>query len=128
MQPGKPLMPSEVDDQVGFFDRFAAWAANFVSRAPFFTFCVILVVVWIPSIVFIRDIDLWQLLINTATTIITFLMVAILENSNARADAAVQHKLNAIADALADLMEETHGNDARELRAAVGVEFRESTD
>lgn len=121
------LMPSEVDDHVGFFDRFAEHAAKFVSRAPFFSFCVLLVAVWAPSIVIIRDIDLWQLIINTATTIITFLMVALLENSSTRSDAAVQHKLNAIADGLADLMKDEHPDDAAELRAAVGLERREST-
>lgn len=123
----EPLMPSEVDEHVGYFDRFASWASSVVSRAPFFAFCVVMVLVWAPSIVLIRDIDLWQLIINTATTIITFLMVALLENSQSRADKAVQHKLNAIADALADLMQDTHEPDAAELRAAVGLEHREST-
>lgn len=120
-----PTMPSDVDEHVGFFDRFAANAARWVSRAPFFSFCVLLVIVWAPSGLIIRDIDLWQLIINTATTIITFLLVALLENSNARADAAVQHKLNAIARALADSMDDA--DDAAELRAAVGLEEREST-
>lgn len=120
-------MPSEVDEHVGLFDRFAGWAAGIVSRAPFFAFCVLLVVVWAPSILVLRDIDLWQLIINTATTIVTFLMVALLENSSTRSDAAVQHKLNAIADALADLLEDEHPEDAAELRAAVGVERRESS-
>jgi uncharacterized membrane protein len=32
-----------------FFDRFAGRCANFVSRAPFFTFCVLLVVLWAPT-------------------------------------------------------------------------------
>src|SRR2546421_11905593 len=90
-------MPSDVDPYVGFFDRFATWAARVASRAPFFFFCVILVIVWFPSIAFIRSIDTWQLIINTATTIITFLMVALLQNSQTREDQATQHKLNAIA-------------------------------
>ena len=57
-------------------------------------------------ILLIRDIDTWQLIINTLTTIITFLMVALLQNSQTRADQAVQHKLNAIADMLSDLARE----------------------
>ena len=108
-------MPSEVSDEVGRFDRFAAVASRFASR-DFFAGCVLLVVVWAPTYFLFGSVDTWQLLINTATTIITFLMVALVQNSQTRADQAVQHKLNAIADALADLMEHLddtrHGLDA----------------
>ena len=130
------LMPSEVSERVGFFDRFAGFAALVASRAYFFAFCVLLIVVWAPSIVIFQDVDTWQLIINTATTIITFLMVALLQNSQTRSDQAVQHKLNAIADGLADVMvyltqEDPHPVDLREdmveLRQAVGLENREST-
>ena len=51
------------------------------------------------------DVDTWQLIINTVTTTVTFLLVALLQNTQKRADEAVQHKLNAVADGLADLME-----------------------
>src|SRR5882762_1332114 len=127
------LMPTEVSSRLGFFDRFAGRASQFASRAPFFAACVLLVVVWAPSYFAIKSLDTWQLIINTATTIITFLLVALLQNSQTRNDQATQHKLNAIADGLADLM--THvaadGNglhdDIEELRAAVGLEEREST-
>jgi low affinity Fe/Cu permease len=129
------LMPSEVSQRVGFFDRFAGWAAHLASRAAFFAFCVLMILLWAPSILFIRSIDTWQLIINTATTIITFLMVALLQNSQTRSDQAVQHKLNAIADGLADLMRHTvEGGDEKELkkdlgelRDAVGLEEHEST-
>ena len=92
------LMPTEVSDEMGFFDRFAGYAAKVASRAYFFAFCVLLIVLWLPSFLLLRSIDTWQLIINTATTIITFLMVALLQNSQTRSDQAVQHKLNAIAD------------------------------
>jgi low affinity Fe/Cu permease len=129
------VMPSEVSERVGPFDVFAGWAAKFASRAAFFTFCVLLVVVWAPTIFIFRDIDTWQLIINTVTTIITFLMVALLQNSQTRSDQAIQHKLNAIADGLADLMAHVYtGGEGRnleqdlvELRAAVGLEAHEST-
>jgi low affinity Fe/Cu permease len=124
----EPVMPSEVSAHVGPFDRFATAASKIASRAWFFAFCVILVVVWAPSILFLKDIDTWQLIINTATTIITFLLVALLQNSQERADQAVQHKLNAIADALSDLMSaQKMPHDADELRQAVGLEQRESS-
>ena len=129
------LMPSEVSDRVGFFDRFAGWSALIASRAYFFAFCVLLIVLWAPSYFFIRNVDTWQLIINTATTIITFLMVALLQNSQTRSDQAIQHKLNAITDGLSDLMrhlvdgdDETDlRKDMIELRDAVGLERHEST-
>jgi low affinity Fe/Cu permease len=129
------LMPSEVSERVGFFDRFAGFAAHVASRALFFVFCVAMILVWAPSILIIKDVDTWQLIINTATTIITFLMVALLQNSQTRSDQAVQHKLNAIADGLSDLMAHLANNDedrdlehdVEELRAAVGLENHEST-
>ena len=103
-------------------------ASRLASRAWFFCFCVLLVVVWAPSIIFIKSIDTWQLIINTLTTIVTFLMVALLQNSQTRADQAVQHKLNAIAEALSVLMSEDQDEqDAKELRQAVGLERKEST-
>ena len=80
--------------------------------------------------------DTWQLIINTATTIVTFLLVALLQNTQQRADHATQHKLNAIADGLANLMRslakdhpqsKALENDLKELREAVGLEHRESS-
>ena len=139
------LMPSEVSSRVGFFDRFAGWTSTLASRAPFFAFCLLLVIVWLAqgliTIIVNRSFSpfldsQYQLEINTTTTIITFLLVALLQNSQTRSDQATQHKLNAIADGLADLMEHQsmyHDDvelrrDIRELRLAVGLEGRESTD
>ena len=129
----EPTMPTEASDDLGFFDRFATSVSHWASRAWFFAACMLLVIIWAPTIVFF-NIDTWQLIINTATTIVTFLLVALLQNTQTRADQAVQHKLNAIADGLADLMRhvgEGEGdkrltNDLKELRAAVGLEDRES--
>jgi low affinity Fe/Cu permease len=124
------LMPSDVSSRVGVFDRFARATSNIVARAAYFTFCVVLVIVWLPSIFLFRSVDTWQLVINTVTTIITFLMVALLQNSATRSDQAVQHKLNAIAAALAELMSQEE-SDLHEvvtnLRDAVGLETHEST-
>ncbi|MEV4416496.1 low affinity iron permease family protein [Catellatospora sp. NPDC049609] len=144
VQPGPPqqrigdrayTMPSDVTSGLGMFDRFATHAAAFFSKAWFFALCVLLVLVWAPSYFLIGDLDTWQLIINTATTIVTFLMVALLQNTQTRADKAIQHKLNAIADALGDLMTHTAEADGRpdlhtdvdELKAAVGLEMREAS-
>src|SRR5436853_4794747 len=138
------LMPSDVSSRIGFFDRFAGRAALFASRAPFFAFCVLLVVLWllqgVITILIKGDpktfLDAqFQLEINTTTTIVTFLLVAVLQNSQTRDDQATQHKLNAIADGLADVMrhlserdpDHAMDEDMSELRAAVGLEEKEST-
>ena len=138
------LMPTEVSSRVGFFDRFAGIASTMSSRAPFFAFCIALVTAWLVQGAIAVSVsghfssfqnDKYQLEINTTTTIITFLLVALLQNSQTRNDQATQHKLNAIADGLADLMghmSEDHAGDTlardiAELRAAVGLEDREST-
>jgi low affinity Fe/Cu permease len=114
------------------FDRFAEASSGFISKPWFFAMCVLLVLIWAPSFFVIRSVDTWQLIINTATTIVTFLMVALLQNSQTRANESTQDKLNAIADGLADLMASTARNDPKlthdlnELRQAVGLEDRES--
>ena len=124
-----------MSDHVSWFDRFATRASSIVSKAGFFAVCVVIVVVWAPSIAIIHSISTWQLIINTATTIITFLLVALLQNSQTRSDHAIQHKLNALAKGLADLMDaqaSRHSDDDLrqdliELRLAVGLEDRETT-
>jgi low affinity Fe/Cu permease len=112
----------------GLFDRFAERASDFVSHAMFFLACVALVLIWLPSYFVFPSIDTWQLVINTVTTIITFLLVALLQNSQRRNEVAMNQKLDALADGVADLMEGiAPGNaqlqrDMRELREAVGIE------
>jgi low affinity Fe/Cu permease len=110
------------------FDRFAERASEFASHAAFFIGCVLLVVIWVPSYFVLGSLNTWQLVINTATTIVTFLMVALLQNSQRRSELAVHQKLDALADGLADLMEHVSDDDAglrgdmEDLRQAVGVE------
>ncbi|WP_308163955.1 low affinity iron permease family protein [Nonomuraea sediminis] len=120
---------------LSLFDRFATAAGGFVSRAWFFAFCVLLVVIWLPSYFLVGSIDTWQLIINTLTTIVTFLLVALLQNTQTRSDHATQQKLNAIAEGLSQVMthlSETSGDrslddEIRELRAAVGLENKEGS-
>jgi low affinity Fe/Cu permease len=110
------------------FDRFAEAASSCASRATFFIGCVLLVVVWVPSYFVLGSLNTWQLVINTATTIVTFLLVALLQNSQRRSSEAVHRKLDALADGLADLMghmsvdDEGLRADMAQLRDSVGVE------
>ncbi|BDD81759.1 hypothetical protein TPB0596_15220 [Tsukamurella pulmonis] len=123
-----PLLPGSVDGRVSVFDRFADWTGRWVSRAWFFSFCVVLVVIWAPSILVLRNVDTWQLVINTATTIITFLLVALVQNQSTRADAAIQQKLNALIEAALDQDPGVRSETVRrQLDEAIGVERRESS-
>ena len=70
-------------------------------------------------------------MINSETTIVTFLLVALLRNTQRRREAALQHKLDVLADGLADLMEyHLHRDDVDlqqdidELKGAVGLHER----
>ena len=138
-------MPSDVDEHVGFFDRFASATSRLVSRAPFFALAVALVVAWLVEglvIVLVTGdpasflAEKYQLQINTVTTVVTFLLVALLQNTQTRQDTATQEKLNAIADGLADLMTRLADDggsdqlrqDAKELADAVGLEEVVSSD
>jgi len=90
---------------------------------------VLVVVAWIPTIWALPTVDTWQLVINTVTNIITFLLVALLQNTQSRSNRAVR-KLNAIADGLANLMAELNDEHPRlqqhrrQLADAVGSEQR----
>ena len=112
--------------QLSIFDRFAEGASEFASHAVFFIGCALVVLLWLPSYFLIRDLNTWQLIINTLTTIITFLLVALLQNSQRRSDEAVHLKLDALAEGLADLVsrlgDDRDGGDVEELRTAVGAE------
>src|SRR6266568_4628122 len=73
-------MPTEVEGRVGFFDRFAGAASIVASRAFFFAACVLLIVIWAPTVAFL-SFDTFHLLINTATRIVPFLLAALLRNA-----------------------------------------------
>jgi low affinity Fe/Cu permease len=125
-----PLRPTEVGSYPPIFDRFATRAATLTGRAPFFAACVVAVVVWLPTLLFL-PLNTSQLIMNTISSIVTFLLIALQQNSSSRSDAATAHKLNELADALANLIaampieNESLRRDVAELKAAVGLEERE---
>jgi low affinity Fe/Cu permease len=77
---------------------FFGHVADHVSRAAghpiTFVFCCLLIVVWGTSGPMFHFSDTWQLVINTGTTIVTFLMVFLIQNSQNREGAAIQAKLD----------------------------------
>ena len=76
------------------FTDFAAWVAQATGRPITFVMCVVLIVIWAVSGPLFGYSDTWQLVINTATTIVTFLMVFLIQNTQNRDGAAIQAKLD----------------------------------
>jgi low affinity Fe/Cu permease len=76
------------------FDRFSKWVARFAGHSVAFAAAVALIGVWLISGPLFRFSDTWQLVINTATTIVTFLMVFVIQNTQNRDGAAIQIKLD----------------------------------
>ncbi len=121
--------PAGSDQGANRFDRFAEGVSQFVSKGWFFTASVIVVLLWFPTLLLIPSIDTWQLVINTLTSVLAFLLIALLQNSERRYDDALHTKIDAIAAGLADVMErldEREGGDG-ELREKV-EDLRESIE
>jgi low affinity Fe/Cu permease len=102
------------------FDRVAQSASNFTSSPSFFAFCLIVVGLWLATHVLGLSTE-WQHLSGDAMAAITLLLLALLKNSELRAEHAIQRKLDAIAAALLEQREGT-GMDAHEaLEEAIGM-------
>ena len=78
----------------GFFRRFSTWAANAVGSNTAFFVALLTVAVWAATGPIFRFSDTWQLVINTGTTIVTFLMVFLIQNTQNRDAKAIHLKLD----------------------------------
>ena len=76
------------------FSDLAQVTARAVGRPWVFALAVMTIVIWAASGPFFKFSDTWQLVINTGTTIVTFLMVFLIQNSQNRDATAIQVKLN----------------------------------
>jgi low affinity Fe/Cu permease len=76
------------------FRRLAAKASNWMGSAWAFIFATLLIFVWIITGPIFHFSDTWQLVINTTTTIITFLMVFLIQNTQNRDAKAIHLKLD----------------------------------
>ncbi|OHV76981.1 low affinity iron permease family protein [Rhizobium sp. LCM 4573] len=83
-----------METRLNFFTRFAAAVAERSGKPVTFTFAVVVVLIWAVSGPFFGFSETWQLVINTGTTIVTFLMVFVLQNSQNRDGKALQAKLD----------------------------------
>ncbi|MEU6122038.1 low affinity iron permease family protein [Streptomyces sp. NPDC047123] len=105
----------------GPFERLAERASNFTSSPAFFGVCLLLVGIVIG--VHIAKAPLtWMLLAGESMTAVTLLLLALLKNSERRAEHAVQRKLDAIAAALLETQQGQPGPAQRTLRTAIGIE------
>ena len=124
-----PTAPVDVTEEQTWFDRAADTTSHVVARPQFFVASLVIVALWAllgPSLDFSHG---WVDAFEVVVALITFLMVALLQNEGWRADKSTQRKLNAIASALAELMEKSDvdKDHVRQLSAAVGLEKRESS-
>lgn len=76
------------------FDETAAKVARWTGRPIAFGIALVVIVVWAVTGPVFNYSDTWQLIINTGTTIVTFLMVFLIQNSQNRDSAAIQIKLD----------------------------------
>lgn len=77
-----------------FFNRFSAVITKATGSAYAFIIAVVVIIIWGISGPIFKFSDTWQLVINTGTTIITFLMVFIIQHSQNKDQVALQLKLN----------------------------------
>jgi low affinity Fe/Cu permease len=82
------------------FDRFSRWIAHVTGHSVAFAAALALIGLWLVSGPVFGFSDTWQLVINTATTIVTFLMVFLIQNTQNRDGAAIQIKLDELVRAV----------------------------
>jgi low affinity Fe/Cu permease len=117
-----------------WFARFARQTSRWTGRPSAFFFALFIVIVWIATGPIFRYSDTWQLVINTATTVVTFLMVFLIHNAQYRDSEAVQMKLDELLrvtqgahNALLDLeeLEQDELDDMREAYCELAENARE---
>jgi low affinity Fe/Cu permease len=116
------------------FNRFAKWTSRAAGHPTTFAVAVLLILVWAATGPIFAFSDTWQLVINTSTTIITFLMVFLIQNTQNRDSTAMQLKLdeliraiNGAHNGLLDL-EELSDEDLARIRARFEALARESRE
>jgi len=115
------------------FDRFARWTEHQLGRSVTFALAASSVVLWGVTGPIFGWSDTWQLVINTGTTIVTFLMVFVIQNAQNRDTQALQLKLDelirvnmAARNSLMGL-EEKSASEVEDIRSAL-VEVPSTTD
>ena len=80
--------------RITWYSQFAKWSARISGRPITFSLALGLIAAWIITGPIFHFSDTWQLVINTLTTIVTFLMVFLIQNTQNRDTEAIQVKLD----------------------------------
>ena len=88
------MKQSTLNPKLNVAERFATWVTSAAGSTPAFITAVLLIVAWAVTGPFFHYSETWQLVINTGTTIITFLMVFLIQKSQNKDSLAIQLKLN----------------------------------
>ncbi len=91
------------------FEKVADATSEIVGKPYVFFVCAALIVVWAASGPLLKFSDTWQLIVNTTTTIITFLMVFLIQSTQNRTDKALNAKLDELIRAIKDARPEYAG-------------------
>lgn len=89
-----------------YFARFAKAVAGASGRPSAFLLAAVVVLAWAVSGPIFKYSDTWQLVINTGTTIVTFLMVFLIQNTQNRDSIAIQLKLDELISAVKEARNE----------------------
>lgn len=83
-----------------FFEKFASKVSRATGTPKAFLIAILIIAVWAVSGPIFHFSDTWQLVINTGTTIVTFLMVFLIQNSQNRDSESMELKLNEVIRAI----------------------------
>lgn len=127
--PDHPTAPKDVSEETTWFDRVADRTTHMVAKPGFFLTSLGIVIFWALSGFPLDFSHGWVDSLELVVALVTFLMVALLQNESWRGSKATQRKLNAMASALAELMatSDVDPEHVDQLNAAVGLEKRESS-
>jgi len=87
-----PSLTAMIADRL--FSTFASHTARVAGSAPAFALCLLVILTWAATGPLFGFSEAWQLVINTGTTILTFLMVFLIQNTQNRDNLALQTKLD----------------------------------